>query len=85
MADRLVTVASFLGLIEAHLAKNQFAESGIESFLSDETTAYMAWHLTNAIHGIKLQVKGEDVDAARELLAADSGAPLQPLRKNCSQ
>ena len=75
MIDRLVTVASFLSVIEAHLAKNQLAESCIEAFLADEATVYMSWHWTNAIHGIKLVVNDEDVEAARELLAADSGAP----------
>lgn len=43
--------------------------------LSDEATVYMAWHLANAFHGIKLAVQETDAARAREILAEDSGSP----------
>lgn len=70
MAGKLVTVATFDMPTEAHLAKGLLEANGLEVFLADELTVGVAWHLSNAVGGIKLQVAENDVERATGILAA---------------
>ena len=56
MAGKMVTVATFDMPTEAHLAKGLLEANGLAAFLADELTVGVAWHLSNAVGGIKLQV-----------------------------
>jgi hypothetical protein len=69
MGFNMQTIATFSNGIAANLAKGRLEETGIRVYLADEQTVGLAWHLTNAIGGIKLQVADEDVDEARAVLA----------------
>jgi hypothetical protein len=84
MSDRLVAVAAFGTPVEANLAKNRLEAGGVQGFLSDEETVGTAWHLTNAVGGIKLQVRQQDVEQARAVLAqrtqADGPDESDPAR-----
>jgi hypothetical protein len=64
----LVTIRQFTGLPEALLAKGGLESAGIECFLADDNYVRMDWFISNAIGGVKLRVKPEDVDAANEIL-----------------
>jgi hypothetical protein len=64
----LVTIRRFTGLPEALLAKGSLESAGIECFLADDNYVRMDWFISNAIGGVKLRVKPEDVDAANEIL-----------------
>jgi hypothetical protein len=64
----LVTVARFVDLVEASLARNCLEEAGVAAFLADAETVSVAWQLTNALGGIKLQVAEPDADRARAVL-----------------
>jgi hypothetical protein len=70
MKKSLVTVANFGDVFEANLAKAMLESEGIQAHLADGELASMAWHLTGAVGGVKLQVLSSDEDAARALLAA---------------
>jgi hypothetical protein len=63
-----VTVGRFRDLSEALLAKGMLESAGIECFLADQDLVRMDWFYSNAIGGMRLQVKVEDADAATELL-----------------
>jgi len=65
------TIATFSDGLAANLAKGRLAEAGIRVYLADEQTVGLAWHLTNAIGGIKLQVADEDVEQARAVLVEE--------------
>lgn len=69
MADSLVTVCSCFSVEEAYVLKNLLEAEGITVFLADEITTGFAWHLSNAIGGVKLQVPAEQADRAAALLA----------------
>lgn len=61
-------------ILRAHLES-----AGIDAFLADEATGGMAWHLNQAIGGIKLQVRPEDVEQARTILQEEEqGSPEDP-------
>jgi hypothetical protein len=64
----LVTVRRFIDPIEASLAKNCLEEAGFEVFLADIETVTVAWQLSNALGGIKLQVAAPDAARARIVL-----------------
>jgi hypothetical protein len=68
MTNDLVTIASYASPVEAEIAKNRLESSEIPAFLVGENTVNMAWHLTNAVGGIRLQVSQADADEARAIL-----------------
>ena len=55
-------------LPEALLAKSILDSAGIESFLGDQNIIRMDWFLSNALGGVKLRVREEDVDVATAML-----------------
>src|ERR1700685_2488162 len=65
---RIVTVRQFLTVQEAVMAKSILDSAGIESILADENVISMNWLWSNALGGVKLQVRETDVAVASELL-----------------
>jgi rubredoxin len=63
-----VTVGRFRDLSEALLAKGLLESAGIECFLADQDMVRMDWYYSNAIGGMRLQVKEEDAASATEIL-----------------
>ncbi len=68
MLDRLITVATFSRAMGAHLSKARLESEGIECFVADEFTVTMNWLYSNAIGGVKLNVKESDAQRAAEIL-----------------
>lgn len=69
MTDALVTVAGFNTAAEAHILRGRLEEEGIRATVADEDTVNMAWHLGQAVGGVKVQVAAEDTDRARAVIA----------------
>jgi len=65
---KLVTIRKFRDLPEALLAKGSLESVGIECFLADDNLIRLDWFISNFVGGIKLRVKAEDAESARELL-----------------
>ena len=76
MSERLRTLATFGSPVEANLARNRLEAAGIQAFLADEETVGMAWHLTNAIGGVRLQVANRDAEEALAILAETNASGL---------
>ena len=66
--QKLVTIRQFRDLPEALLAKGSLESAGIECFLRDDNLVRLDWFISNFIGGIKLSVRPEDVQNARQLL-----------------
>ena len=73
MSD-IVTVARFNEPLEAEMARLRLQSAGIETFLSGENGAIME----PGLGPLQLQVKGEDENDARAILA-DPGATDEDL------
>lgn len=73
MSD-IVTVARFTEPLEAEMARLRLQSAGIETFLSGENGAI----LEPGLGPLQLQVKAEDEDDARAILA-DPGATDEDL------
>jgi Putative prokaryotic signal transducing protein len=65
---RLVTIASFDTIPQAHLARNELESAGIRAVITDEETTGMLWHFANALGGAKVQVRDEDAERAVAIL-----------------
>jgi len=68
MSDELVTVKTFFYDHETLLLEPMLQSAGIEYFLKDHRTVTVDPFISNAIGGIKLQVRQEDVERTLELL-----------------
>lgn len=64
----LVTIRQFRDVPIAEVARTALESAGIQAFLHDDNTIRMDWFLSNAIGGVKLLVRQEDVPAAEEIL-----------------
>jgi hypothetical protein len=71
--NNLVTLRQFRDLPEALLAKGALESAGIQCYLADDVMIRMDWLWSNALGGIKLCVKTDDVEASARLL--DQGIP----------
>lgn len=81
--DNLTTVISFSLPHDAHFAKAKLQSEGVEVFMKDEMTTSVNNFYSNAIGGVKLQVKGADVDAAHRILV-ESGYIVERAPKQNS-
>jgi len=68
---RLVILRQFRDLPEALAAKNALDSAGIPCFLAHANTVRMDWLWSNALGGVKLWVREEDVREATGLLDQD--------------
>ncbi len=66
--ENLITVISFTLPHHAHFAKGKLQSEGVEVFLKDEMTAQVHNFYSNAIGGVKLQVRESDVAIAHHIL-----------------
>jgi hypothetical protein len=78
MNDTLVTVATFWNPMEANLVRNRLEAAGLQAFLESAESVNMAWYLTNAFGGIKLQVGEEDAETALAILAEEASSGPSP-------
>ena len=82
--DRLVTIATFSHDWEANLARIRLEEEDIESVVTDDVVSNVNWLWTNAIGGVKVQVRESDTERAVQALeeeppGADAeGPPMEP-------
>ena len=65
---RLVVVRQFVDVPSALLAKSVLDSAEVDCFLADANTVRMDWLYSNAIGGVKLVVREEDVESVNQLL-----------------
>ena len=65
---KLITVQRLNTSIDAHLLQNYLESEGIDSFIQDEHTVDINPLFSNAIGGVRLQVREEDVEKAVEII-----------------
>ena len=78
--DHLITVISFTYPHEAHLAKGKLQSEGVEVFIKDEMTTQVNNFYSNAIGGVKLQVRSANFEVAHRILI-ESGYIQEQVEK----
>jgi DNA-directed RNA polymerase subunit RPC12/RpoP len=66
--DSLVTILTFVYPHESAIPRSLLESEGVECFMRDEMTASVQQFYSNAIGGIKLQVRESDVQRAMGIL-----------------
>lgn len=73
MAERLITIAAFNDVTEAHILKGRLEAEGILCFLGDEHIVGAQPFYSVAVGGVKLKVTEKDEEEARAILANIQG------------
>lgn len=68
MKRELVKLETYFDIMQAQIAKSKLEAFGVFCFLQDENLVQIDWLRTIAYGGVKLFVREEDVEYARELL-----------------
>lgn len=71
-SDKYVTIATYIGAWEAHLARAKLESEGIYSLVLDDQTASINWIYSSALGAVRLQVREEDSKRAIHLLERTS-------------
>jgi hypothetical protein len=66
--NNFVTIKTFTYPIDASIIRGKLESEGIECFIKDELTVQVDNFYSNAIGGVKLQVREKDVEHAVEIL-----------------
>jgi hypothetical protein len=75
--DDLVSVASYVNVPRAELARNALESEGIPTMLNNVNLVLWQWEYSNATGGVSVQVRRGDAPHARALLAASRAAPSE--------
>jgi cytochrome bd-type quinol oxidase subunit 1 len=67
--NKWITILTFTYPHEAHIIRTKLASEGIDTFIRDELTTQVNNFYSNAIGGVKLQVRSEDYDEAFRVLS----------------
>lgn len=71
------TVRTFTTTQEAYLARGFLESEGIEAFVLDEFSVGIRPYMSQALGGVRLDVRAEDLERARTLLDITEGAAGQ--------
>lgn len=87
MMEQFVTVYTFNYPHEAYVIKGRLESEGIEVFLKDENTVQAYNFLSNAVGGVKLQVRESDVMEAMKIIneTADQNISVEEVFENGDQ
>jgi len=72
------TIASYADLSAAYLARAKLEHSGISCFLANEHTIGVHWFYSNALGGVELKVREEDIPDAIAILTETETEPETP-------
>ena len=72
----LVIIKTSDSAAEAHIYKNRLESDGVECFIHDEFIVSVNPLYSNAVGGIKLKVKKEDLNQALEILRSIEAQPF---------
>ena len=75
----LITIATFTNPLEAHIVRGRLQAEGIETWVAHEHHIWANWFLSTALGGVKLQVRPEDAQQAREVLRQEQDGDYETL------
>ena len=76
---KYVQVASYSFPYEAHIAKSSLEAAYIQAIVVDEHMVNMNWCYSDAVGGVRVLVRKEDEELAREIISADYSQSLNDL------
>ncbi len=85
MTDDIVTIATFSYPMEAEIARGKLESEGIWAFVADDYMVTMNWLYSNAVGGVKLQVRESDTENALQILNQSSPISEEPFDEEYDQ
>lgn len=82
MKSDLVKLETYLDVVKAQIAKSKLEAFGVFCFLQDENLIQTDWLRTIAYGGVKLFVREEDAEYAKQLLNTEETNEEEPFSKN---
>lgn len=79
--EKLITIGQYSQGTYAHIAKGKLESSGIECVILDEHLISINWLYSNALGGVKLQVKSSDVERAKAILEEKEETKPEEIKK----
>jgi hypothetical protein len=73
----MITVARFFEPSEAHVVRALLESAGLMATVADDHHVTANYPISTALGGVRVQVPSEDLEAARELVAAYTNGDLQ--------
>lgn len=73
MSEKLITLTRYAYAEEAYILMKKLADEGIESYIGDENLISAHPFLSNAVGGVKVNIKETDLDAALLVLETIKG------------
>jgi hypothetical protein len=70
--SRYITIATYIGAWEAHLARTKLESESIFALVLDDQIASINWFYSNAVGGVRLQVREADAQRAALILEKDA-------------
>ena len=64
----MITIATYLNIMDAELAKSRLEDNGIQAFIADEASYSIGYG--SVVGGVRLQVPGNEVERAKAMLSA---------------
>ena len=77
--NKLVTILSFPNIHELAIVRGRLESEGIKCFVQDDNVIQANPFYSNAIGGVKLQVRESDVESAKEILKETGYLPDDPI------
>ncbi len=65
---KYILLTSFSQSVEAHLARSILESEGIDVTIEDEHIVNMNWFYSNAVYGVKLKVRENEIEKAKKIL-----------------
>jgi hypothetical protein len=73
----MITVARFFEPSEAHVVRALLESAGLTATVADDHHVTANYPISTALGGVRVQVASEDLEAARDLVAAYANGDLQ--------
>jgi hypothetical protein len=65
---QFATVSSYIMPYEADIVRSLLDFEGVSSFLMDHHTIYLNWMYSNALGGVKVRVRRDDLESAQKII-----------------
>ena len=80
-SEKIITIAQYSQGVYAHIARGKLESAGIECIILDENLISINWLYSNAIGGVKLQVKSSDAERAKAILEEQEETKPEEIKK----
>jgi len=80
--SNLITITSYSEPLEAHIVKGRLEAEGIPTYIANEHHISVAWYISHALGGVKIQVHEKDREKAINIISLLHDGKFEEELKN---